>query len=199
MSGLPEIRTSFAGFDSVGSFCRISSSVSVLRRCGSGDSSSLVSIGDGTVLFDNVRLVVCGRDECSTAGVSIGRNVLINVGGYLSGEGGLILEDYVLLGPYVRILSAGHSVEMEHECIQHNLLTYAPITIGKGAWIGAGSTILQGRSIGEGAVVGAASVVTKNVPPFCVVVGNPARVVRFRKDSRRSGWCLRKLRALFSF
>ncbi len=54
----------------------------------------------------------------------------------------------------------------------------APVSIGDKCWIGAKSIILKGVQIGEGAVVGAGSVVTKNVPPWTVVAGNPARVIR---------------------
>ena len=57
--------------------------------------------------------------------------------------------------------------------------TYAqPIVVGPGAWIGARAVVLPGVTIGENAVVGAGSVVTKDVPPNTVVVGNPARVIR---------------------
>jgi acetyltransferase-like isoleucine patch superfamily enzyme len=59
-------------------------------------------------------------------------------------------------------------------------LTFAPVVIEDGAWIGAGSIILPGVTIGEGAVVGAGSVVTKDVPPMAVAVGNPAQVIRQR-------------------
>ncbi len=54
----------------------------------------------------------------------------------------------------------------------------APVTIGNKCWIGFGATILKGVTIGEGAVVGACAVVTRDVAPFTVVAGNPARVVR---------------------
>lgn len=54
----------------------------------------------------------------------------------------------------------------------------APIAVGNKAWIGFNSIILKGVTIGEGAVVGAGSVVTSDVPPFTVVAGNPARVIR---------------------
>ncbi len=54
----------------------------------------------------------------------------------------------------------------------------APVTIQKRVWIGFNAIILKGVTIGEGAVVAAGSVVTKDVPPYCVVAGNPARVVK---------------------
>lgn len=57
--------------------------------------------------------------------------------------------------------------------------------IGKGASIGASAVFLPGVSVGEGAMVGAGSVVTRNVPPFTVVVGNPARIVRTISEVER--------------
>lgn len=54
-----------------------------------------------------------------------------------------------------------------------------PIKIGDKVWIGFGVTILKGVTIGEGAVVGAKSVVTSDVPPYAVVVGNPARIIKY--------------------
>jgi acetyltransferase-like isoleucine patch superfamily enzyme len=53
-----------------------------------------------------------------------------------------------------------------------------PVRICSGAWVGFGSTIMKGVTIGEGAIVGANSVVTRDVPPFCVVAGSPAKVVK---------------------
>ena len=56
----------------------------------------------------------------------------------------------------------------------------SPVTIGHDVWVGHGAIILPGRIIGTGAAIGAGAVVTKDVPPFAVVVGNPGRVLRFR-------------------
>jgi maltose O-acetyltransferase len=55
-----------------------------------------------------------------------------------------------------------------------------PIVIEDDVWIGARVTILGGVNIGTGAVIGAGSVVTKNVPPYAIVAGNPAKLIRYR-------------------
>lgn len=60
--------------------------------------------------------------------------------------------------------------------------TGAPITIKDNVWIGEKSTILKGVTIGEGSIVGACSMVTKDVPPFTIVAGNPAKVVKKLDD-----------------
>ena len=56
-----------------------------------------------------------------------------------------------------------------------------PIIIGDDVWIGTCSIVLPGVKIGKGSVVGAGSVVTKDVPDYCVVAGNPARIIKQRK------------------
>lgn len=58
------------------------------------------------------------------------------------------------------------------------VLTCKPIRIQKGAWIGANAVILAGVSVGKHAIVGAGAVVTKDVPDYAVVVGNPAKVIK---------------------
>ena len=59
-----------------------------------------------------------------------------------------------------------------------------PITIQDKSWIGMHSIILEGTTIGTGAVVGAGSVVTRDVPPYTVVAGNPARIIKTLPDDR---------------
>jgi acetyltransferase-like isoleucine patch superfamily enzyme len=62
--------------------------------------------------------------------------------------------------------------------------SYKRTRIGPDSWIGNNAVVLSGVSVGTGSVVGAASVVTKDVPPYGIVVGNPAKLIRFRFDTR---------------
>ena len=58
--------------------------------------------------------------------------------------------------------------------------TKGPIVIGNAVWIADNVTILAGAQIGDGAVIGAGAIVTKNIPPYAIAVGNPARVIKKR-------------------
>lgn len=104
----------------------------------------------------------------------IGKNVFINFNCTFLDLGGITIEDNVLIGPNVNILSEGHPVSPED---RHSLVPKS-IHIRKNAWIGAGATILQGVSIGENAIVAAGAVVSKDVPDNTIVGGIPAKVIR---------------------
>lgn len=93
----------------------------------------------------------------------------------------------VLIGPAVQLLTVSHPLAAAERLVDAAARragaapyrTFArPITIGDGAWIGAGTLVLPGVTIGAGAVVGAGSVVTADIPPHCVAFGNPCRVQR---------------------
>ncbi|ADJ27851.1 acyltransferase [Nitrosococcus watsonii] len=192
--GFPPFAEHYPGVDKLGKNCRISPTVSVMR-IGRPCLDRGIFLGDEVVLFDYVRLVLGDLGLSPETKLILGNRAIINVGSYLSGEGGLIIGDEVLVGPHVRILSAGHQIHGGSSSIARNPITHQPIHIGKGAWIGAGSTLLQGITVGEGGVVGAGSVVTKSVPPHAVVVGNPARIKRYRRGHGvGKGWrfCWRK-------
>lgn len=189
--GFPPRTDTFPGIDVLGDGCRIDPGVSVFRPR-AASSAALIRLGQGVVLFDRVRLLLG-----SSADLEIGDRTIVNIGSYLSGEGGLSIAEDVLIGPYARLLSAGHEIHGADAIVARNPITGAPIRVGRGAWIGAGATILQGRSIGEGAVVGAASVVTRDIDPWAVAVGNPARIVGYRSGHESSvAWWRRLLARL---
>ena len=178
--GFPLLVSNFPGVDQVGEGSRIADNVSVMR-IGSSLPGRDISIGSGCILFDRVRLVIGDVGLSHDAGIRIGHRVLVNVECYLSGEGGLTIDDDVLLGPHVKLLSAGHGIHNEDLLISKNSITHAPIHVHRGAWIGAGAIVLQGVTIGEGAVVAAGAVVTQDVPARMVVAGVPARILHARK------------------
>ncbi|MBB4664796.1 DapH/DapD/GlmU-related protein [Conexibacter arvalis] len=104
-----------------------------------------------------------------------GRNVFVNHGCTAMDLGGIDIGDDVMIGPNVQLISSGHPLD---PTVRRSQITIAPIRVGRGAWIAAGATVLQGVTIGEDAVVAAGAVVTKSVPPRTLVAGVPARAIR---------------------
>jgi acetyltransferase-like isoleucine patch superfamily enzyme len=90
------------------------------------------------------------------------------------------LGEYVGWGPGAKVLGSEHTGEPADVPIIQTDLVIAPVRVGRGADIGTSAVILPGVTIGEGAIVGAGAVVTKDVPPFAVVAGVPARVIKTR-------------------
>ena len=176
--GLPSIATSITGIDRIGNDCRVAEDISILRH--GIRAGELFCLADGVSLFSGSRFVLGDISINQNAAIHIGARSIINVGGYISGEGGLEIGQEVLIGPHVRIFSAGHAIHGGEISIYRNPLTYASVSIDNGAWIGGGSTVLPGIRIGKGAVVGAGSVVTHDVPDFAIVAGNPARLLHYR-------------------
>ncbi len=104
--------------------------------------------------------------------VKIGNNVFINSNALMMARGGITIDDNVQIAANCQLLTNNHDM------YDRQILTCKPITIKKGAWIGAGATILPGITIGRHAIVGAAAVVTHDVPDCAVVCGNPARIIK---------------------
>lgn len=105
----------------------------------------------------------------------IARNVVMN---------NVKIGNYVSIAPNVHIGGMEHSywhisqsTWLSDKCISNNVTC-----IGNDVWIAAGCIIKQGVTIGDGAVVGANSFVTKDVPPFTIVIGTPARILKYRFD-----------------
>ena len=175
-TGYPPFATSFRGIDVIGCDCRISQTVTIFREVNFYPSAQ-IRLGSGVVLFEHVRFLLGAID----ARIELGDRVTVNCGSYISGEGGLLIGSDVLIGPHVRLLSAGHVIDGGDEIISKNPISYGAIRIDSGAWIAAGATVLPGVHVGRGSVVGAGAVVTADVPEFAVVAGNPAKIIRYRK------------------
>ena len=92
------------------------------------------------------------------------------------------IGNYVLLAPEVYILHSGHKYESTEKVIYLQGETHYPKTIIEDdVWIGARSLILPGRKIGKGSIIAAGSVITKDVIPYTIVGGNPAKLIRMRE------------------
>lgn len=111
----------------------------------------------------------------------IGHRVGMGYGVYIDYSGGISIEDDVAISDGCRIFTHNHPVLAGNKDWKRNKIEFSSLTIGENAWLGAGSTILHNvKVIGQGAVVAAGAVVTKDVPDFTVVGGNPAKPLATR-------------------
>jgi len=108
--------------------------------------------------------------------IRIGRNAFINYNCVFLDCAPIDIGDDLQMGPAVQLYTAYHPLDRQTRAAG---LEYArPIRIGDGVWIGGGAIILAGVTIGDGCVIGAGSVVTRDLAPNTLAVGNPARIVR---------------------
>ncbi len=104
----------------------------------------------------------------------IGNNVFVNHGCSFLDLGGITIEDDVLLGPQVKLVTENHPVDPSNR----KSLDLKSIVVKKNAWIGAGAVILPGVTIGENSIVAAGAVVTQDVPSNTIVGGVPAKHIK---------------------
>lgn len=130
-------------------------------------------IGKGSYFFRRCEFSWIGR-------IQIGDHTSIGGCCYLDGRGTLNIGSNVNISSHVQMITGNHLVD-DPDFKD----TYLPITIGDRAWIGTGAIILSGVTIGEGAVVGAGAVVTKDIPPYTVWGGVPAKYIKDRNKNLR--------------
>ena len=160
-------------FISIGRYTFVSKDVSIKTRGGE------VEIGEHVLIRDGVRIQ--GGDE-RTACCFIGDYSSINHNSSILFGGGVFVGKYVMIGPNVVITSGGHRFDDISIPMRFQECYFEKVTIEDDVWIGASSVILPGVRIGKGSVIGAGSVVTNDVEPYSVVVGNPAKVLRYRLE-----------------
>ena len=135
-----------------------------------------IEIGNNVYMGHNTIL----KGYCKNK-MSIGDNTWIGQNCFLHSAGGIIIGKAVGIGPMVKILTSVHKEEKDLlKPIIFCDLKFKEVVIKDGCDIGMGSIILPGVKIEEGSIVGAGSVVTKGIPPYSVVVGNPAKILRKR-------------------
>jgi acetyltransferase-like isoleucine patch superfamily enzyme len=157
-----------------------------------------IRIGDNVVIDDNCLLDAKGE---TNQGIRIGSGVFVGRNTILSCKNGdIVLEDGAnigfncevfsasrvlvgagtLLAAYCYIIGGDHDVSDPSRAVLEQARTSAGVTIGQGAWLGAGAKIFDGVRIGDRAIVGAGAVVREAVPPLAIAAGVPARIVGTR-------------------
>lgn len=116
----------------------------------------------------------------SPMGVEMDDFVSINHHTEISGQGGVKIGKFVLIGPYCSILSSNHEFRYIHKPIQYQEITRNPVIIEDDVWLGRNVTVLPGVTIGRGSIIGAGAVVTKSIPEFVIAGGVPAKVIKNR-------------------
>lgn len=114
--------------------------------------------------------------------IELGNDVYIGPDAYIYAQGGIEIKNGTIIGPRITIMTSNHHYDGDDlKAIPYdggNLLE--KVTIGENVWIGANVSIVPGVTIGEGAVIAMGAVVTKDVPKYAVVGGNPAKVIKYR-------------------
>lgn len=113
--------------------------------------------------------------------ITIDENVFVGPYTVIYGQGGVTIGKNSLVAMHSRILSSNHTVPSRDRKIRWEPDVLLPTQIGEDVWLGAGVTVLGGVTIGDGCVVGAGAVVSKDLPPYSIAMGVPAKVVRMRQ------------------
>ena len=138
--------------------------------------------GPGTIVGAGT-LLNCGGMAWSggRGGITVGAESYVGPHSVLFGAGEIHIGNKVAIGPDCVITSHGHTFADGQLDIIDQETEFEPVVIEDDVYIGTGSVVLHGVRIGRGAVVGAGAVVSRDVPPGAVVLGVPARVVRYRE------------------
>ena len=133
-----------------------------------------VSIGKNTTIECSGTLKWLGK------GLVVGDNVGLGTHGFFGCAGGVEIGDNTIFGNYVSIHSENHNYSDVNTPIRLQGVNRKGIKIGKDCWIGAKATILDGTVLGDGCIVAAGAVVRGVIPPFSVIGGVPAKVIKSR-------------------
>ena len=145
-----------------------------------------ISIGDNTSIGDYGRLTAYDNypnaDQSFVPQITIGSNCCIGVQSHITAINKITIGNNLLTGPRVLITDNAHGTStidnLEISPIDRPLYSKGAVTIEDNVWIGEGAMILPNVQIGEGSIIAANSVVTNNIPPYSIVAGVPAKVIK---------------------
>jgi acetyltransferase-like isoleucine patch superfamily enzyme len=146
----------------------------------------LTNVGQGTIILRENVSIDRGVDMKSIGGrIEIGQATYIGPYVCLAGAGNIIIGEHCMIASHSGIYANNHLFDDLSQPIMTQGTTTKGIVIEDDCWLGTGVKVLDGVTIGRGSVIGAGAVVTKNIPPFSVAVGIPAKVVS-RRDRPQS-------------
>lgn len=142
-----------------------------------------LSVGRSTYIGEGV-IINIAKNDVRAACLQLKDFIFINAYTIIDCNYQITIGNRVQIGPMCYICDFDHDINVNVENpFSRPITTFAETIIEDDVWIGAGSKILKGVTIGEKSVIGAGSVVTKNIPPFSIAVGNPARVIKHIKTN----------------
>ena len=156
------------------------------------ECTGFVFLGRGVVIehrqgYGRIRLGAwvhigdANRIRCHEGTLSIGDKVVLGRDNTINAYLDVAIEPEALISDWVYICDFDHRSDDLGTSIRSQGIVKAPVRIGRGVWVGVKASILRGADIGEHSIVGAHAVVRGAVPPFAVVAGVPARIVRMRQ------------------
>lgn len=137
-------------------------------------------------------VLIGGKGHFSYSNIVLGNNVFIgNKAFFISSKSKILIGNNVMIGPEVMLIGGDHRIDVLGDYM-FNIDEKIPdndqdIVVEDDVWIGSRAIIQKGVLIGKGSVVGAGSVITKSIPPYSIVAGNPSKLIRkrFNKDQIR--------------
>lgn len=151
----------------------------IVRKVGKFNNLSMVKAGKRVVIADHVELFLnpFNRNQPATLVlgdyVSIGRHTIIGCSNKIT------IEDNVTIAPHVHLTDRNHEYkDIDTPICNQPAVSPGPILIKSDSWIGFGAQIMPGVTIGKHCVIGAGSVVTKDIPDYCIAAGIPAKVIK---------------------
>lgn len=167
---------------------------SIIKPFLNSSNEKYISIGNNVNIGSFCRITVStefGGIKCKSKNkirLKIGDNVDIGNNTFISGNNNIEIGDHVIMAPYVFITDHDHGFyDIKKNLHAQPLTEGGYVKIEDNVFLGVKSTILKNVIIEEHSVVAANSVVTKNIPPFCIAAGNPARIIK-KYDFKKKQW-----------
>ncbi|HEY3328871.1 MAG TPA: acyltransferase [Capsulimonadaceae bacterium] len=143
-----------------------------------------ISLGIGANVMQGARLeaFTAYREQTGLDGeIVIGDGTIIGPYVHIGAAAKLLIGARVLMASYVFISDHDHGYADTETFVAYQPLTISPVVISDDVWLGEKVTVLKGVTIGHHAIIGAGSVVTKDIPPYAIAAGSPARVIAMRE------------------